>query len=105
LILSPAGYDDLIPKSLDGYGMPHTTKSSLHSPGSRYTYKRKEVEIREERRGASETDKHHPFFLLVRLWKLVGSGGLKDSMHNPNRSASVEEKEPLLRNAGEEDGY
>jgi hypothetical protein len=86
--------------------MPHTTKSSLHSPSSRYTYKRKEVELREERRGASETDKHHPFFFfLVRLSKLVGSGGLKDSMHNPNRGASVEEKEPLLRNAGEEDGH
>jgi len=34
------------------------------------------------------------------LSKLVGSGGLEDSMHNPNRRASVKEKEPLLRNTG-----
>jgi hypothetical protein len=75
LILSPAGYGDLIPKSLDGYGMPHTTKSSLHSPSSRYTYKRKEVELREERRGASETGKHHPFFFWLdsrSSWVRVG---------------------------------
>jgi hypothetical protein len=39
----------------------HTIKSSLHSPRSRYTHKRKEVWLRGQRRGASETEKQHPF--------------------------------------------
>jgi hypothetical protein len=67
----------------------------------------KEKRLSYERRGEEPVRQINtiPLFFLVRLSKLVGSGGLKDSMHNPNRGASVEEKEPLLRNAGEEDGY
>jgi hypothetical protein len=47
----------------------------------------------------------NPF--LDGLSKLVGSGGLEDSMHNPNRNRrlSQREKEPLLKDAGEMDGY
>ena len=100
LLLSSPGPDEIIPRSLDKDGKPPSPVFTL--PGSTPTKgKRLSYDGRQEDSGRYRNS--NPF--LDGLSKLVGSGGLEDSMHNPNRRLSTKEKEPLLKHAGEMDGY
>ena len=86
---------------LDGEGIPPSPvftppEAGTPTKGKRFGY---------EAGGEEPVRQRNSTLFLDGLSKLVGSGGLEDSMHNPNRRASVKEKEPLLRNAGEVDGY
>jgi hypothetical protein len=100
LLLSSPGQDEIIPKSLDKDGRPPSPVFTIPAK----SLKRGSV-------GGNDGDEvvrqrnSNPF--LDGLSKLVGSGGLEDSMHNPNRNRrlSQREKEPLLKDAGEMDGY
>lgn len=92
LLLSSPGQDEIIPRSLDKDGRPPSPVFTL--PGARKT---------SEGEAARSYRNSNPF--LDGLSKLVGSGGLEDSMHNPNRRMSAREKEPLLKSPGSMDGY
>jgi len=74
LILSSAGYDDLIPKSLDGYGIPPSQVFTLPAAGT----PTKEKRLSYERRGEEPVRQiNTPFFFVDRLSKLVVRVGLK----------------------------
>ncbi|KAN0095950.1 hypothetical protein V8E51_014755 [Hyaloscypha variabilis] len=101
LLLSSPGQDEITPRSLDKDGKPPSPVFTLPSGSTPTKGKRLSYESRQE-----ESSKHrNSNSFLDGLSKLVGSGGLEDSIHNPNRRLSNKEKEPLLGNAGEMDGY
>ncbi|KAE9371006.1 hypothetical protein N431DRAFT_491472 [Stipitochalara longipes BDJ] len=101
LLLSPPGQDEIVPRSLDKDGKPPSPVFTLPAGSTPTKGKRLSYEGRQEENGRHRNS--NPF--LDGLSKLVGSGGLEDSMHNPNRRLSSKEKEPLLKNAGDMDGY
>jgi len=62
LILSSAGYDDLIPKSLDGYGIPPSPVFTIPAAGT----PTKERRLSYERRGEEPVRQiNTPFFLWI----------------------------------------